>query len=75
MKRQVRGLCAGLQQAKSFTGRWGSTGNAVDYSGGGGLGKCSWDFPDGLVVKNWPASVGDVGLIPGLGRLHMPCGS
>ena len=29
------------------------------------------DFPDGAVVKNPPASAGDTGLIPGLGRSHM----
>ena len=29
-------------------------------------------FPGGLVVKNLPANAGDVGLIPGLGRSHMP---
>ena len=28
-------------------------------------------FPGGLVVKNLPASAGDTGLIPGLGRSHM----
>ena len=28
------------------------------------------DFPGGLVVKNPPASAGDTGLIPGLGRFH-----
>ena len=33
------------------------------------------DFPGGLVVKNPPASAGDTGLIPGLGRFHMPWGS
>ena len=27
-----------------------------------------WGFPGGLVVKNLPASFGNVGLIPGLGR-------
>ena len=27
-----------------------------------------WDFPGGSVVKNLPASAGDAGLIPGLGR-------
>ena len=27
-----------------------------------------WGFPGGSVVKNPPASVGDTGLIPGLGR-------
>ena len=30
------------------------------------------DFPGGAVVKNPPASVGDMGLIPGPGRSHMP---
>ena len=29
------------------------------------------DFPGGLVVKNLPASAGDMGLIPHLGRFHM----
>ena len=29
-------------------------------------------FPGGLVVKNLPANAGDMGLIPGLGRSHMP---
>ena len=28
------------------------------------------DFPGGSVVKNMPASAGDVGSIPGLGRFH-----
>ena len=30
------------------------------------------DFPGGAVVKNPPANVGDMGLIPGVGRCHMP---
>ena len=30
------------------------------------------DFPGGAVVKNPPANAGDMGLIPGLGRSHMP---
>ena len=30
------------------------------------------DFLDGAVDKNPPANVGDTGLIPGLGRFHMP---
>ena len=30
------------------------------------------DFPGGAVVKNPPASAGDTGSIPGLGRSHMP---
>ena len=29
-------------------------------------------FPGGAVVKNLPANAGDTGLIPGLGRSHMP---
>ena len=35
--------------------------------------KVNWrDFPGGAVVKNLPANAGDMGLIPGLGRFHMP---
>ena len=30
------------------------------------------DFPGGTMDKNLPASAGDVGLIPGPGRFHMP---
>ena len=30
------------------------------------------DFPGGAVVKNTPASAGDTGSSPGLGRSHMP---
>ena len=30
------------------------------------------DFPGGTVDKNLPASAGDMGSIPGLGRFHMP---
>ena len=33
------------------------------------------DFPDGPVVKSPPANSGDMGLIPGLGRSHMPLGN
>ena len=29
-------------------------------------------FPGGAVVKNLPVNAGDMGLIPGLGRSHMP---
>ena len=29
-------------------------------------------FPGGAVVKNPPASAGDTGSSPGLGRSHMP---
>ena len=29
-------------------------------------------FPGDSVVKNPPANAGDMGLIPGLGRSHMP---
>ena len=31
-----------------------------------------WDFSGGPVVKTPPASAGDMGSIPGLGRCHMP---
>ena len=31
----------------------------------------SWGFPGGTVVKNPPASAGDTGSSPGLGRCHM----
>ena len=34
--------------------------------------KAQKDFPGGPVVKHPPVNVGDTGLIPGLGRLHMP---
>ena len=34
-----------------------------------------WEFPGGLVVKNPPVNAGDTGLIPGLGRFHMPWGN
>ena len=34
--------------------------------------KKSWGFPGGAVVENLPASAGDTGLSPGLGRSHMP---
>ena len=30
------------------------------------------NFPGGTVVKNPPASAGDMGLSPGPGRSHMP---
>ena len=33
------------------------------------------DFPDGTVEKNLPANARNMGLIPGLGRLHMPWSS
>ena len=29
-------------------------------------------FPGGPVVNNLPANAGDTGLIPGLGKYHMP---
>ena len=35
----------------------------------------SWDFPGSPVVKNPPANAWDTGLIPGLGRSHMPRGN
>ena len=36
---------------------------------------CIGGFPSGPVVKNLPASAGDMGLIPGPERSHMPRGS
>ena len=30
------------------------------------------DFPGDAVVKNPPANTGDMGLIPGLGKSHIP---
>ena len=33
------------------------------------------DFLSGSVVKNLPASAGDMGSIPGPGRFHMPWGN
>ena len=37
-----------------------------------GITKKPGDFPGGTVVKNPPASAGDMGSIPGSGRSHMP---
>ena len=34
--------------------------------------KFVWNFPGGTVVKNPPANAEGMGLIPGLGRSHMP---
>ena len=36
---------------------------------------CNACFPGGPVVRNLPASVGDMGLIPGLGRSTVPWGN
>ena len=36
------------------------------------LKKNAGGFPGGTVVKNPPASAGDMGSSPGLGRSHMP---
>ena len=33
--------------------------------------KFTWGFPGGAVVKNPPASAGDMGSSPGPGRFHM----
>ena len=40
-----------------------------------GLKSHNQDFPGGLAVKNLPASAGDMGLIPGTGRYHIPWSS
>ena len=37
--------------------------------------KIRMDFPGGSVVNNSPANAGDMGLIPDLGRSHMPQGN
>ena len=34
-----------------------------------------WDFSGGPVAGSPPASAGDIGLIPGPGRSHMPWGT
>ena len=34
-----------------------------------------WDFPGGPAVKNRPATAGDTGSTPGLGRFHMLWGN
>ena len=36
--------------------------------------RCDLDFPSSPEVENPPASAGDMGSIPGLGRSHMPSG-
>ena len=38
-------------------------------------GKDKEGFPGGPVVKNPPANARDTGLIPGLGKSHMPPGN
>ena len=37
--------------------------------------KLCWDLGGGPVVKNPPASAGDMGCIPAPGKSHMPCGN
>ena len=37
-----------------------------------GLKRAKWDFSGGTVVKNPSSNAGDMGLIPGPGRSHMP---
>ena len=34
--------------------------------------RLTWDFLDGALDKNLPATAGDSGSIPGLGRFHRP---
>ena len=36
---------------------------------------CNTDFPAGPGVRNLPASTGEMGLIPGLERFHVPWGN
>ena len=40
-----------------------------------GLRKTTEDYPGGPVVTNPPANAGDIGLIPGSGRFHIPSGN
>ena len=42
------------------------------FSDGSKMNEKFRDFPGGVVVKNPPANAGDMGLIPGPGRFHMP---
>ena len=44
-------------------------GNCVSAVNGGQEESIFRDFPGGQVVKNLPATVGDTGLIPGLGKI------
>ena len=41
----------------------------------GHIKRITMNFPDGPEVKNMPASAGEKGLIPGLGRFHMLLGN
>ena len=45
---------------------------AVSSSPKSSVNKWPGDFPGGAVVRNLPASTGDMGVSPGLGRSHMP---
>ena len=36
------------------------------------ISKSCRDFPGDAMDRNLPANAGDMGLIPGLGRFHMP---
>ena len=37
--------------------------------------RCVQGFPGGSVVQNLPSNTGDTGLMPGLGRPHLPRGT
>ena len=50
-----------IKEARIYNGE--KTASSVSGAGG---------FPGGAVDKNLPATAGDMGLIPGPGRSHMP---
>ena len=50
-------------------------GHEFEQAPGVGDGQGGQDFPGGPLVKNLPANAGVTGLIPGLGRFHMPWGN
>ena len=55
----------------------GNPGSPQDLPGsrGGPHSNSKVAFPDGPVVKNLPCNRRDTGLIPSLGRFHMPLGN
>ena len=55
---------------QSPRGKYGTTLRYMEY-----LRQADWDFPGGPVIKYPPANAGDMGLIPGLGRSHVPQGN
>ena len=67
-------LLANIYELLNRWCRWALSGWKIRYC------SCFWlisqlDFPDGPVVKNPPASIGDTVSIPGPGRSHTPQGN